>query len=724
MIYLALDGGLSQDLGGLLERGCGEEGLGGQRGLGDAHEDAGSGGQAQLHPIVGLSGVDTGLNGSLGVLIFNQFNCRTGEQRRVTGVLHPNLAHHLAADNLNMLVVDVHALLTVRFLDFLNQIVVHRVDPPDADNVLGIERAVGEGKPLLHCIAALDTDAGAVGKGIGDHLAVVGGDGQVAHRVTLGLLYRDLAADLGQLGHFLGLAGLKELLNAGKALGDVAASHAAGVEGTHGELSARLTDRLSGDDAHRLAGAHGLSGGQVDAVALGAHAAAGAASEHRTDFHRRNTVGLQCGRVLRPKHSMVVKQELSGLGIHDILHGVAALEALAEGLDDLTVLGDLGDGNAVVGAAVLLPDDNLLRHIHQAAGQVARVGGPQGGIGQTLPGSSGGDKVLQHAQALAEVGLDGDFDGAAGGVSHQATHSGQLADLGGGAAGAGVGHHPDGVVAIQALHQSVGDVLGGLLPGLHHQAVTLVIGEEAPLELALNLDNLFLRGGDEPGLFGRHSHIGDGHRESAPGGELIPPRLYGVQHPGGDGETVLGDALVNDLAQLLLAGDEVDLRFKHGLGIAAIHEAQVLGDPLVEDKTAHGGAHQLVTDFAVHLAVAANQNGHMQLQLALVIGQAGLGIVGEDMEALLGQLAVGDFGTEACISGDVVQTAGILNPDIGVGGHAPLCQSGLYGRHILIGLLGGVGGITLIGQIVGAQHHILGGHGDRAAVLRPQQIVG
>ena len=42
MIYLALDGGLSQDLGGLLERGCGEEGLGGQRGLGDAHEDAGS----------------------------------------------------------------------------------------------------------------------------------------------------------------------------------------------------------------------------------------------------------------------------------------------------------------------------------------------------------------------------------------------------------------------------------------------------------------------------------------------------------------------------------------------------------------------------------------------------------------------------------------------------------------------------------------------------------
>ena len=65
----------------------------------------------------------------------------------------------------------------------------------------------------------------------------------------------DLAADLGQGGHLLGLARLEQLLNTGKTLGDIAAGDAAGVEGTHGQLGAGLADGLGGDDADRLAGA-------------------------------------------------------------------------------------------------------------------------------------------------------------------------------------------------------------------------------------------------------------------------------------------------------------------------------------------------------------------------------------------------------------------------------------------------------------------------------------
>ena len=97
--------------------------------------------------------------------------------------------------------------------------------------------------------------------------------------------------------------------------------------------------------------------------------------------------------------------------------------------------------------AVLLPDDDVLRDVHHAAGQVTGVSGTQSGIGQALPGASGGDEVLQHGQALTEVCLDGDLDGLAGGVGHQAAHAGQLADLLHGTTGAGVGHHVDGVVA-------------------------------------------------------------------------------------------------------------------------------------------------------------------------------------------------------------------------------------------------------------------------------------
>ena len=65
------------------------------------------------------------------------------------------------------------------------------------------------------------------------------------------------------------------------------------MEGTHGQLGARLADGLGGDDTHRLAGAHRFADGQVDAVALGAHAAAGTAGQHGADLHLMDAVGLR-----------------------------------------------------------------------------------------------------------------------------------------------------------------------------------------------------------------------------------------------------------------------------------------------------------------------------------------------------------------------------------------------------------------------------------------------
>ena len=51
----------------------------------------------------------------------------------------------------------------------------------------------------------------------------------------------------------LGGAGLEELDDPRKAVGDVLADDAAGVEGPHRELGARLADGLRGDHADRLA---------------------------------------------------------------------------------------------------------------------------------------------------------------------------------------------------------------------------------------------------------------------------------------------------------------------------------------------------------------------------------------------------------------------------------------------------------------------------------------
>ena len=118
----------------------------------------------------------------------------------------------------------------------------------------------------------------------------------------------------------------------------------------------------------------------------------------------------------------------------------AAHDAVAQRLDDFAGFDDGLDVDAFGGAAIVLADDHVLRHVHQAAGEVAGIGRLQSGIGQTLAGAVRGDEVLQHVEAFAEVGGDGGFDDLAGGLGHQTAHTGKLADLLFGTARAGVGH--------------------------------------------------------------------------------------------------------------------------------------------------------------------------------------------------------------------------------------------------------------------------------------------
>ena len=112
----------------------------------------------------------------------------------------------------------------------------------------------------------------------------------------------------------------------------------------------------------------------------------------------------------------------------------------------------------------------------------------------------------------------------------------------------------------------------------------------------------------------------------------------------------------------------------------------------------------------------------MEVQLPLIVGQAGLPIVGVDAVDLPGQLAVGGLGTDPGIGGDIVRLPGIFHPDLVVAPDLAGGQGGLHRRHVVIGKV--VVFIPLVGEVVGAQHHVLCGHGDGAAVLGPQQVVG
>ena len=66
-------------------------------------------------------------------------------------------------------------------------------------------------------------------------------------------------------------------------LGDL--RRAADVEGAHGELGARLADRLRRDDADRLAHVDRRAAGEIAPVAGAADAVLGLAGEHRADLH-------------------------------------------------------------------------------------------------------------------------------------------------------------------------------------------------------------------------------------------------------------------------------------------------------------------------------------------------------------------------------------------------------------------------------------------------------
>ena len=284
-----------------------------------------------------------------------------------------------------------------------------------------------------------------------------------------------------------------------------------------------------------------------------------------------------------------------------------------QGLDGLGAGGDVEDLDALGGAAVLLPDDDLLGDVHQAAGQVTGVGSTQGGVGQALSGAAGGDEVFQNVQALAVVGLDGNLDGLTGGVGDQAAHAGQLADLVHGASGAGVRHHVDGVVAVQALLQGVGDIVGALFPGAQHGVVALRRRTGSPrlysslislISASAALQQVFLLRGD--------GGVAHSHGDAADGGVLIALGLDLVQHLGGLLGAVDLDAVLDDLAQLLFAHQEVDLELQGVLGGGAVHIAQVLGDGAVEDHAAHGGLHQAGDGLAVEFRGAADPDFGVQ----------------------------------------------------------------------------------------------------------------
>ena len=165
--------------------------------------------------------------------------------------------------------------------------------------------------------------------------------------------------------------------------------------------------------------------------------------------------------------------------------------AAAQRCDDLARIDDRTRRDRRLGAAILLGDDAVLGHVDETARQIAGVGGLEGGVGQALAGAVGRVEVLEHRQALLEVGDDRRLDDLARRLGHQAAHAGELLHLGRRAARTRVAHHVDRVDRLLAaglrvdldrrdlLHHLVGHPVGALRPGIDDLVVLLALGDEA-----------------------------------------------------------------------------------------------------------------------------------------------------------------------------------------------------------------------------------------------------
>ncbi len=119
-----------------------------KRGLGDTHEDQGLRRQLQIR----LARVDAGLDLGIGVVKLEDIDNGAAEERGIAGILDADLAHHLTDDDLDVLIVDIDALLAVHGQNALRQVFLHGLDAGNTQHVMRVERAVGDGVALAHAL--------------------------------------------------------------------------------------------------------------------------------------------------------------------------------------------------------------------------------------------------------------------------------------------------------------------------------------------------------------------------------------------------------------------------------------------------------------------------------------------------------------------------------------------------------------------------------------------
>ena len=342
--------------------------------------------------------------------------------------------------------------------------------------------------------------------------------------------------------------------------------HTTGVEGPHRELGTRLTDRLGSDDADRFTKLDVAAGCERHAVARRGDAERGVVGQRRQHANPvdRFVVAERFELVVADHQATLVDGAVSKgdvIGEDTAEQARFQMRALVGGVGHDVVDPDAGHRAGAI-EGIFLVDDELLRHVDEATGQVAGVRRTQRRVDESLAGARRGDEVLEHLQAFAEVALDGTRDHVTTRVGDEATHARNLADLHHVSSSTRVDHHVDRVelLALEAFLHPVGHLFGGFGPDLDLHLTALTIGDDAATELLLDLVGLLLVTVEDLALLRRGRHVVDRDREARLHGVLEAHVLDGVERDRHDVLVVATGKRVDQRAHLLLADLLVDER--------------------------------------------------------------------------------------------------------------------------------------------------------------------
>ena len=142
------------------------------------------------------------------------------KERCIARVRHQHSAEHLTHDELDVLVVNRHALVAVDLLDLFDQVLLGLADALDLQELLGVLGPFDEGVPGPDILAVHHLEVGTLGDEDGVLFASFCHHGDLASALVF--LDADNAGLTSQDGGTLGGTGFEELDDAGQTVGDVA----------------------------------------------------------------------------------------------------------------------------------------------------------------------------------------------------------------------------------------------------------------------------------------------------------------------------------------------------------------------------------------------------------------------------------------------------------------------------------------------------------------------